>query len=799
MRDWNLGPGDPLFLTLAADFRLGRTDYANDQIWELETSGGDPPALALTTTFGLRARLMRLFPRFIVGERHICDPSDFALPPRLWAGYPNFLHLTFSPLVDLEVAIEYWIPFSQAVAGRITLLNRAESSLALTLEQCGLLKPLDGRPLEPAMIQMVNVLTGCTGGLVPVLFLTGGPSAGHGPYPSLTLELSLEPGVKRTFTWALAALPEEAASFEAARRVVARPWEAERARIELLHTSQSVEIQTGDPDWDAALAFSQKAAFGLILGAEGGLPYPSFVLSRCPDQGFSSRPDGSDQSLAWRGQSPLEAYYLASLLPGAPAVAMGLLKNFFTLQMEDGFVDGRPGLAGQRGRYLATPLLASLAWMVYQATEDLSFLAEIFPRLQAFYQRWFAPQQDRDGDSFPEWDHLAQTGFEDNPGFSLWSAYGQGTAISCLEDPALGAMLYREGHLLAQMAELLGHPAEREPLELLAVTIRQEVEECWDSAGACYRRRDFASHQSPAGKQIRQYRGDGRFELKQVFDPPVRLLVSLRLKSKTIRRPEIILHGKRKRGALREVLRRADFQWGGDRAVAVTRNLFAALTGLEVRGLHAADRLEIAVMDCRLEDQTLLLPLWAGLPHPQRAQALIQQTLMDAERFGRPFGMPALSSAPRWWGRRSRDPSADALANAVSPLWNHLVGEGLLAYGWREEAVRLLARVMSAVIESLKRKRSFFQWYHAETGVGYGERNHLAGLAPVGFFLDTLGVRFITPLKISLCGKNPFPWPVVVQYRGTRVARGIDETVITFANGQSMTLKDPTNAVIVAE
>lgn len=64
MRNWNLGPGDPLQLTIAADARLTPTDYTNDHIWELDLSGGDPSALALRTTFGLRARLMRLFPRF---------------------------------------------------------------------------------------------------------------------------------------------------------------------------------------------------------------------------------------------------------------------------------------------------------------------------------------------------------------------------------------------------------------------------------------------------------------------------------------------------------------------------------------------------------------------------------------------------------------------------------------------------------------------------------------------------------------------------------------------------------------
>ena len=64
MRDWTLGAGDPLALTLAADFRLSTPDYSNDHIWDLELGGGDPSALALRTTYGLRARSMRIFPRF---------------------------------------------------------------------------------------------------------------------------------------------------------------------------------------------------------------------------------------------------------------------------------------------------------------------------------------------------------------------------------------------------------------------------------------------------------------------------------------------------------------------------------------------------------------------------------------------------------------------------------------------------------------------------------------------------------------------------------------------------------------
>jgi hypothetical protein len=81
MRIWNLGAGDPLSLTLAADPRLGPTDYCDDQIWELQLGGGDPPAVALYTTFGLRARSLRIFPLFTEDDRTISDPSSFDKGP----------------------------------------------------------------------------------------------------------------------------------------------------------------------------------------------------------------------------------------------------------------------------------------------------------------------------------------------------------------------------------------------------------------------------------------------------------------------------------------------------------------------------------------------------------------------------------------------------------------------------------------------------------------------------------------------------------------------------------------------
>ena len=370
MREWSLRAGDPLNLTLAADMRLSTPNYVNDHTWEMVLGSGEPPTLSLRTTFGLRARAIRIFPRFTETGTSIADVSEFATPPVIRRCYPNFLELSFSPFEGLEVTYEVRVPESNAITGRVTIVNRSTEVRKPRLEMCAALVPLDGHAFSHTQMQMVNVLVGQTGGLVPLLFLTGGPLPGPGPQPSLMVDLDLGPGESRQLTWAQAATAGHQTSFDTARLVAAQPWDAERARIELVNTAEAIEIHTSDPDWDTALAFSQNAAFNLFFPANDNLPHPSFVQMRGPDQGYSRKGDGSDYPASWNGQSPLEAYYLSSVLPASPDLAQGLLHNFLASQTEDGTVDGKPGLSGQRGRHQAMPILASLAWNLYCVTEN---------------------------------------------------------------------------------------------------------------------------------------------------------------------------------------------------------------------------------------------------------------------------------------------------------------------------------------------------------------------------------------------------------------------------------------------
>jgi len=788
MHDWTLGPGDPLALTLAADFRFCTPDYVNDHIWELETGSGDPPALSLHTTYGLRARTMRLFPRFTLGNLTVSDPAAFLLPPRLRRFFPNFLELEFAPIPGIDVLAEYWAPDSHTVAGRFTVTNRVSKSVSLTLELCGQLVPLEGQSLAPLSWLSTNVLAGRSGNLSPVIFLTGGPKPGPGPYPSLAIDLALASRGNRTLTWAQAALATPEESFELVRRTAARPWEAERARIELVNAAQTIEIHSGDPDWDAAFALSQSTAFSLFFGPSRHLPHPSFVLTRQPDQGYSPRGDGSDHSHLWSGQPPLEAWSLSSLLPGTPELAAGLVRNFLSTQSGTGAVDWKPGLAGQRGRWLAAPLLASLTWQTFQQTRDLDFLQEAQPGLEAFFTCWFDASRDLDGDGFPEWEAPPQTGFEDNPAFTVWQADGQGAEISTAESPALAALLCREAQALSHIAGFLNQTDNQTRWETESGRLRLLVEECWDEDAGLYHLRDRDTHRSPAGKLLGKQSGAGILTLNQTFRQPVRLLVRLELKGETTRRPEITLSGQKGEAPQTERLERMDFQWGSGLAVATTRMVYTSVAEIEVAGLEKRDRLSVSVMNFSAEDITLFLPLWAGIPDEHRALNIVSRILMASDRFGGSFGIPMCPASSK--------PGSAPIRQAVHLPWNILLGEGLLGYGLRAEAAQLTGRLMAAVILNLKQQHAFAHAYHAGNGSGIGERNPVQGLAPLGLFLDTLGVRIESPKCVVLSGKNPFPWPVTVKYRGLTITRHANQTLVVFSNGQTVKLEDPTDAVV---
>ncbi len=781
MRTWNLKNGDPLAITLAADARLIPTSYTDDQIWELSLGQGDPPAVSIQTTYGLRARAMRILPRFSQGEQSATDPDNFHKEPRILQFYANYVRIGFAPFQDLDVQCEFWVPASQVIAGRLTITNQAVEARQLDLDLVSLLTPIEGERMTPVEIQTAPALAGRSAGLAPVLFMTGGPEAVSSPYPALCLSMELTASETKSLIWAHAALAEKEESFNQARETAARAWDAEIARVEMLNSGQ-IEVFTGNPEWDAAFAFSQAAAYRMMVGPSEHLPAASFVLSRQPDQGSSLRGDGSDYNHLWNGQSPMETYYLAQLLlPASPDLVQGLIHNFLATRQEDGSLDWKPGLAGQRSQLLATPILASLAWHIYKNNLDRPFLEKNFNQLVDFLQTWFDKDHDRDGDGIPEWDHPMQAGYEDHPIFSRWHTWAQGVDISTAESPSLCAFLYRECQSLILIANELSREEPLPALMSLADHLHTVLERAWDADIDSYRYWDRDTNYPTKGEFLVEREGPGIIPVERSFSNPVRFLIRLVVAEGTIPYPEFFLHGKGASGQnVVEHLGIDQVRWYLGQGSLTSGRVYSHLERIEIRNLPPDDSVKLYSIGYDLLDHTLLAPLWAGAPNPEEAEKLVLGNITKPKRFGRAFGLPACPTPPE-----DADP---AVCQRVHLPWNALAIEGLLAYGYRAEAARLIEGIMDAIIQNLKARRAFYQWYDADSGQGMGERNELSGLAPLGSFLSALGLTIFSSSRILVQGSNPFRWPVTVKYQGTTILCQPEKTVITFSDGQSITV-----------
>jgi hypothetical protein len=723
---------------------------------------------------------MRIFPSFVWRGAHETNPAQFAKPPVLRRFLPNYVRMDFRPFEDLEAQCEYWVPDSHSVAGRIVLRNLSMEIEQVRLRIHSLMRPGEnGQAMSGTVIEGVTVLAGRSGSLTPVIFVGGGATAEPAAYPALTVSFDLSPGEARAVPWAHAGLRAQQASFASARSQAAQSWDAEIARIEHANASL-VDIQTGDQDWDAALAMAQKVALGSFLGPTRHMTHASFVLSRRTDHGYSEGGRGEEYGDQWNGQTAADAFACLPLvwLP-APELAKGVIRNFLAIQKRDGSIDWKPGMGGQRNGALCIPLLSTLTWMIYQHTEDRLFLEETLDGLLAFLDSWFAEDHDRDQDGYPEWDNILQAGFDDWPTFVRWKKLGQGLDITKAETPDLACYLLRECRSLIRIAEELGRDGSIPALEARAAALKEAIESAWSESSASYHHRDRDQHGSPAGELLGKGQGGQKIQVDKQFDPPVRVLIRVSGPEDKSQKAKVSIRGRGKRGRGRvERLDSGNFQWFWEFGTATSEKTYAEIKGVELRGFSKHFKSEVWAADFLRQDQTLLLPLWAGVPDSERAGKLVHQTLLDRKRYWRRFGIPACSA---------RDPAyapGQEGAGALSMLWNTMIGEGLVDHGYQDEAAVLVGRLMEAVLGALRRDKAFREAYHPDEEEGFGERDHILGLAPLHLFLYALGVRLISPTRLWLRGHNPYPWPVVVRWRGLSIRREGDHTEVTFPDGQ---------------
>lgn len=780
----------PFSVTLASDANISQTDYFNDQIWELVINQGDPPGLSLDTTYGLRARKQRIFPRFGEGDTQRSDPGEFNTPVTVKAFYPNLVELIFSPLNEILATLEYWIPDSHSAASRITLLNQSTQSRKLTLTWSALLTPsTGGSRMAIREFDNVSTLCGKTSGLEPVFFLSGGAYASMGPYPALELSLEIEPNETNTSICAIASESSAQDSFNSARLITSDDWDAKIAQI-ALSNANIIEIITGEPEWDRVFSFSQKIASSLVLSPTKFFPKNSFVLSRQPDQGNSIRGDGSDYNHLWNGQTALNAWYLSQeLLPGSIHLGMNFLENFLSIQNENGMIDWKPGLGNQRSSIAATPMLAYFLKSVYSQTQDKEFVETSYPKLQKFYDYWFIPAMDRDHDGIPEWDHPWQTGLEDNKCFSHWLPETEGIDISTFECPDLNSWLVLEGESLLYLAEIVGDESPGiQRFRKRVTALRKSILASWDENQSIFRYRDRDTHLCIDSQIIYNGQLHNNLFIQQSFPEPVRLQIKIDRHGEDTRKIVVFIHGTGPSGGNKiERLSTSQFRWYLSSGFATSDRVYTNIEKIIIEGNQPEDIISISTAGNMTKDISLLLPIFSRIPTSTMVKEILYNSLFNDLGFWKPSGLL------NYLDSETKD------SGNITMIWNTLIMRGLINFDLPQKASEIMTRIMNTLTANYEKSGCLYKIYDAVSGEGKGEKNNLEGLAPLGTFLKIVGVEIITPWRIRVQGTNPFSWPVTVKYQGTTILKNKAKTTVIFPDGQTLSINSEAPHILALE
>jgi len=787
MRNWQLTADNPLAMRFAADVRLGRTDYADDQSWEVAFGGPQEPGLIIQTRYGGRAGLARLVPMWILDNRTVYEGSAFAERPVLRAFAPNYAKITFRPISTLTVTAELWVMDSHAIGGRYVMENTSGQPVTLRFELFAQVVR-EGEVIDMNLLGLDNsgeaLHLGTVGNLNPVLMMdratASAPTAkGEHVSPKLSAPLTIEADGWTTVRWAHVGLPSVNDSLLTAFKWLYQTnWDDAIKQIEAVNQTTPI-IETGNADWDTAIALSQQVLLRSFIGPTSQMPYPSFVSARIPSRGFSPHSDGSDHGWQWSGQTAALGYLaLPAVAMLAPDLARGAIRNALAVQQPDGWIDFKPGLGGQRANLLSAPLLAATAWRIYELTEDRAFIAEVYPKLLRFFERWFQAEMDRDGDGLPEWTNTLQSGYPDNPTFARYRRWAQNADINKAESADLAAYLVSEGRSLQRMAELLNDTAGAPALKARLDQLTTQLDQLWNDAAGSYLYRDRDTDRAVTGTALFRGKGGESFDARPTLDPPNRLILRVVGGKDHPPRASATIEGVNWKGQhVSETVPPTAFIWHYGMGAAVSEQVYTQVNYVKFEGVSRVYSLEIDTVDLNRQNQTQLLPLWASIPGKARADQILK-TITDPARYWRAFGMPINPANDPAFA-----PNNDGGSGGVWLLWNTLMIEGLLQYSYTKEAFTLFSRILDAQVRALRRDRAFREAYNSETGDGLGDVDELAGIVPLQLVMQLIGLRVISSRRVWAGGVFALPNPVKVTHLGLTVTRSVDGTTVRFPSG----------------
>ena len=741
-----------LRIPLAADARTINGVPHDDQVWQLSFGSSETGTLELSTTFGLRARYMRIFPIFSEEGTTIEQMRDYHSSVRIEKNYPNYLQLNVQPFEGIEAVFEYWVQDVDLISCRITLTNYMQEERAIGMDWACVLVPDAGTPMKPEHKNIVNVLQGATKGLVPVMFITGGPDFTSTPKPALTSDIFLAPKESKTRTWAIASKESAEDSFETARRAVAKNWDAEMALLDMVN-SDVYQIESFLPEWDFVFNLSQRMSIFLA-----GFDQQEVRFQRTMDQ------NPYDDALTENPIFPLVLWYWLKCAPPAmlPTAKQILLKWFESANLSSATKE-------------ILPFICTLSYEIYQRDGDKSFLGKIYPALQQYYQTWMTSDQI---DS-PTWRSVRQTGIERHPLFSTLFSWSQGVDAHKVNAPDLTALLLIEAESMDQLALIMEDIEISSDAKKKAMQLRNILEDLWNSRSVIHFYSDADTRYSQKVGLVARLSGNAQKSINKKYETPMRLLLRVDAEGLLPLQLKITIQGKdADQNDLTLHLSYANLRWYLRHGTLTLDDLLTEVTKIQIEGAGKNDQITLQHVYHRVPMITSLLPIWANSISLKMKNRIVKHNFAKAKRFNENFGMPEFIPTPSLTNKIEHV--------SVSLPHSVLVIEALLKMGEVKLAAEHLTKIVTAQGLCLRNQGALFERYDVHTAQGFDSPYTWNSLFPIGLFLKVAGIEILSPTKVKLHYCNPLPAKFKVSYRGLEIMHGLKETQITFPNGMQV-------------
>lgn len=724
-----------------------------DQSWVLCRNSNDPSMIAVEPLQKTPREEFRFFPRFRDKTFHRVSSQEYDPSPTIDYFSWDWIEWRYEPLKDVEVRTINWCPEPRVICGEIWISSQTARSGAVYLDlACSPQSHGRGNRISLKKVRGRHVLTGWIGSHNMILFMSGNPELGEDPYPYLENKLSLSAHDAERIHWICILSEAAEQGIKLLEKTLQMDWAGEIARRKVTLQSQ-IEITTGNPDWDYVLGLSQK---------EGRLIYHQNAIHS--DQNFPQTPDFS----------PIQALMaLQSLVIPTPEMAKNILDLVFNANVE-------LGMAGNTEDHGPAPsiLAGELLWQIQQSGFSGELWSGYLDKTSRWLKNWFTPGLDKDGDGIPE---LINNKILQTPG--LDAAAGSQSSDNVLpfpylESPALAALLFNDLSKIDGLLELVGRNFDH-VLQERVETLRAYLLDSWMPEDSEFPARDSLSHLAVDRFIIHEGLQKGLNILMVDMPQPTRIGI---IHHRHTEEPSpgnfrVIYHGMDWRGNYRiEEQSSGDLIWGERFNWGISESVYSRIDYCSLMEYDKNNQVSLIAPSTSSNDITNTLPLWAGILPDDQTLEICEKVLLDPERHWSPYGF-------------SQIPGVEEMV--VSLFWNLLLGQALFKLGMIKNAAELIKRWMDVIIPSLKRSGSLHPCYSVQTGQGLGQENYVESLFPVKFFLKVLGVEIYPEGRVLISGKNPFPWPVSISYRGFVIKREKVQTIIMSQGEEKRILIDP--------